>query len=164
MPTFVYIDEAHDYFDESIETLLEQARKYGVGLVIANQHLGQFKSQLEETVRANTAIKLIGGLSSSDAAELAKDMRCSREFLLSMKKQESEKKTEFACFVRNFTPHPLSVTIPLGAYDSLPKLSTDAFNALIAQNRERVCESDDGRPDKSPPPLNGTHPPPPEFL
>jgi hypothetical protein len=164
MPTFVYIDEAHDYFDESIETLLEQARKYGVGLVIANQHLGQFKSQLGETVRANTAIKLFGGLSSSDAAELAKDMRCSREFLLSMKKQESEKKTEFACFVRNLTGQALSVTIPLGAYDSLPKLTTQAFNALIAQNRLRVCESGHEPPDDPPPPSNGARPDTPEFL
>jgi len=163
MPTFVYIDEAHDYFDESMETLLEQARKYGVGLVIAHQHLGQFKSQLEETVRANTAIKLVGGLSSNDAAELAKDMRCSREFLLGMKKQESEKKTEFACFVRDLTGNPLSVTIPLGAYDGLPKLTAQAFNALIAQNRLRVCESDDD-PEKSPPPPNGSRPDTPEFL
>jgi hypothetical protein len=163
MPTFVYIDEAHDYFDESMETLLEQARKYGVGLVIAHQHLGQFPSQLEETVRANTAIKLVGGLSSSDATELAKDMRCTREFLLGMKKQELAKKTEFACFVRDLTGHPLSVTIPLGAYDSLPKLTTHAFNSLIAQNRFRVCESGH-EPDDPPPPSNGSHPDTPEFL
>jgi hypothetical protein len=164
MPTFVYIDEAHDYFDESMETLLEQARKYGVGLVIAHQHLGQFKSQLEETVRANTAIKLVGGLSSNDAAELAKDMRCSQEFLLGMKKQELEKKTEFACFVRDLTGNALSLTIPLGTYDSLPKLTTQAFSALIAQNRSRVCESGHEPPDDPPPPSNGARPDTPEFL
>ena len=30
--TFVYIDEAQDYFDESIQSLFNQARKYKVGL------------------------------------------------------------------------------------------------------------------------------------
>ena len=39
LPTFVYIDEAHDYFDESMENLLNQARKYKVGLVLAHQNL-----------------------------------------------------------------------------------------------------------------------------
>src|SRR5262249_38507844 len=36
--TFVYIDEAHDYFDESMENLLNQARKYRCGLVLAHQN------------------------------------------------------------------------------------------------------------------------------
>jgi hypothetical protein len=45
-PTFVYIDEAQDYFDESIEHLLNQARKYKVGLVIAHQNLDQFSQKL----------------------------------------------------------------------------------------------------------------------
>jgi hypothetical protein len=39
LSTFVYIDEAHDYFDESIENLLNQARKYKVGLILAHQNL-----------------------------------------------------------------------------------------------------------------------------
>ena len=42
LPTFVYIDEAQDYFDESIEHLLNQARKYKVGLTIAHKNLDQF--------------------------------------------------------------------------------------------------------------------------
>jgi len=82
-PTFVYIDEAHDYFDANMEILLEQARKYQVGMIIAHQHLDQFDTSLRSTVRTNTAIKLVGGLSSKDAAELAKEMGCNPEFLLS---------------------------------------------------------------------------------
>src|SRR5438270_14068547 len=39
LATFVYIDEAADYFDESIEHLLNQARKYRVGLILAHQNL-----------------------------------------------------------------------------------------------------------------------------
>ena len=46
MPTFVYIDEAHDYFDQSMGRLLEQARKYKVGLTLAHQHLDQFEENL----------------------------------------------------------------------------------------------------------------------
>src|SRR5437763_5982516 len=72
--TFVYIDEAHDYFDASIENLLNQARKYKVGLILANQNLDQFSTRLCATVMASTSIKMVGGLSAKDAAVFAKEM------------------------------------------------------------------------------------------
>jgi hypothetical protein len=31
--TFLYVDEAQDYFDESVEQLFNQARKYRVGVI-----------------------------------------------------------------------------------------------------------------------------------
>lgn len=45
-PCFVYIDEAHDYFDEALELLLNTARKYNVGLTLAHQNLAQFHESL----------------------------------------------------------------------------------------------------------------------
>ena len=79
--TFLYIDEAHDYFDESIENLFNQARKYKVGIIIAHQNLDQFEMRLRSTVMASTSIKLVGGVSAKDASAFAKDMRCEPEFL-----------------------------------------------------------------------------------
>jgi hypothetical protein len=62
--TFLYIDEAQDYFDEGMEQLLNQARKYRVGLILAHQNLGQFEPRLQAAVMASTAIKLAGGVSA----------------------------------------------------------------------------------------------------
>jgi hypothetical protein len=143
MSTFVYIDEAHDYFDKSIETLLEQARKYNVGLVLAHQHLGQFQQKLGETVMTNTAIKLVGGLSERDANALAKNMRTSPEFLLRVRKYEELKKTEFACYVRDLTERAITLTVPLGVLDHEPKLTPTALETIRAKNRTRVCQLDD---------------------
>ena len=53
--TFLYIDEAHDYFDESMENLLNQARKYKVGLVLAHQNLDQFDTRLRAETRVRYA-------------------------------------------------------------------------------------------------------------
>src|SRR3954471_22553750 len=69
--TFLYIDEAQDYFDESAENLLNQARKYKVGIVLAHQNLDQFEPRLRGAVMASTATKLVGGLSAKDAAAFA---------------------------------------------------------------------------------------------
>src|ERR1700722_3726691 len=70
-PAFVYIDEAADYFEENIDTLLIQARKYKVGLTFAHQHLDQLSAKLYSSVMTNPAVRFVGGLSASDARALA---------------------------------------------------------------------------------------------
>jgi hypothetical protein len=149
-PTFVYIDEAHDYFDEKIQTLLEQARKYNVGLILAHQHLDQFERRLRSTVRTNTAIKMVGGLSAKDAAELSEDMGCSPEFLQSMRKYESDKRTEFASFVKDATPHAIRLSVPLGMMEQQPKIHPQVLTALIRRNWERYCTMDEDDPPSEP--------------
>jgi hypothetical protein len=146
MPTFVYIDEAHDYFDESMENLFNQARKYAVGLCVAHQNLDQFEQYLRATVMTSTAIKLVGGLSAHDATAFAKDMHTEPEYLLSMRKHDSE--TQFACFVRNLIERPIPLSIPFGTMERQPKLSPQALQALRLQNRARysVVSDDNSLP------------------
>jgi hypothetical protein len=100
--TFVYIDEAQDYFDEGIENLLNQARKYKVGLVLAYQNLGQLETRLSAAVMASTAIKIAGGVSAKDASTLGREMRCETDFLLGMRKHQ--RATDFACFMQCDAP------------------------------------------------------------
>jgi Type IV secretion-system coupling protein DNA-binding domain len=135
--TFVYIDEAQDYFDDGIENLLNQARKYKVGLVLAHQNLGQFDLKLAASVMASTAIKLAGGVSAKDGATLAKDMRCESEFLLSMRKHQ--KATDFACFIRNVTPQAIALTVPFGQMEGRPRMSEGQLQRLLEQNRHRYA-------------------------
>ena len=150
-PTFVYIDEAHDYFDENMETLLEQARKFQVGLILAHQHLAQFERKLQSTVMTNTAIKLVGGLSEADARTLAGNMRSTPEFLLGMKKHESAKITQFACWVRNTTPSAIRLNVPLGLMEALQPIHPQVFASLIRFNREQYCTeiTDEYPPDET---------------
>jgi len=150
-PTFVYIDEAHDYFDENMEILLEQARKFQVGLILAHQHLAQFERKLQSTVMTNTAIKLVGGLSVEDARILAGNMRCTPEFLLGMKKYEAAKITQFACWVRNHTPSAIRLNVPLGMMEEQPKIHPQVFATLIRCNREQYCAdaTDEYPPDET---------------
>src|SRR5205085_4608877 len=62
-PAFLIVDEAAEYFDETLETLLSQARKYNVGVLICHQHLDQLTPALRSSVAANTSIKFAGGVS-----------------------------------------------------------------------------------------------------
>ncbi len=149
LATFVYIDEAQDYFDRSVELLLNQARKYRVGLTIAHQNLNQFEPDLLASVMASTAIKLAGGTSAKDAKAFSKEMRCEPEFIQSMRKRS--KSTEFACFLKNVTPKPIRLAVPFGQMERRERLSHDAFDELIEHNRARYCAGGDDRFERNEP-------------
>ncbi|MGD9961486.1 type IV secretory system conjugative DNA transfer family protein [Nocardioides sp.] len=70
-PFYVYIDEFQNITTDSLDTMLAEARKYGVGLTLANQ----FFDQLSETTRAallgNVGTKLSFRLGPADAGAFA---------------------------------------------------------------------------------------------
>lgn len=136
-PTFVYIDEAQDYFDESIESLLNQGRKYKVGLTIAHQNLDQFSQKLRASVMASTSIKLVGGLSAKDTAAFAREMGCEETFISERRKHQ--KHTEFACVIRNHTREPRALAVPLGLMEREPRMSEKEREAMLSANRLRIC-------------------------
>lgn len=149
-PTYLIVDEASEYFDDNIQMLLEQARKFNVGIVLAHQHLDQLSSGLKSAIAANTAIKLAGGVNDRDARALASDMRTSPDFIASM--QKHPKSTEFACYVRNATAQALRLTILFGTLEAAATMSSKEAANVVARNRERYATVlDKPRPDAADP-------------
>lgn len=134
-PAFLIVDEASEYFDDNIQLLLEQARKFNVGLVLAHQHLDQLSGGLRSAIAANTAIKLAGGVNDRDARALAPDMRTTAEFISGMRKERNG--TQFACHVRNLTESALQLSVPFGSLEAMPRMDAATQEALIRRNRER---------------------------
>ena len=102
-PTFVIIDEAHEYFDDNIDDLLIEARKYKTGCVLAHQFLDQTTTYLRSSLAASTATKLAARLSVADARFLAPNMRTDPETLLAVPR------LNFACHIRDATPEAVLV-------------------------------------------------------
>ena len=136
-PAFLIVDEAAEYFDDNLETLLSQARKFNVGVLFAHQHLDQLTPSLRAAVAANTSIKLAGGVSDKDARALAADMRTTADFITGMTKRA--RSSEFACFVRNYTGSAVRLDIQFGALEAAPKMPAEKHRQLIAKNRERYA-------------------------
>jgi hypothetical protein len=136
-PTFVYVDEAQEYFDDTVETILNQARKYRVGLTVAHQTLDQLTPRLRAVLHANTAMKCAGGVSARDARALADELHTTHDFIESMKRRQG--KTEFAVWIRQQTPRAIRLAVPLGYVERQPGLSEEAYDALLDQNRVRYC-------------------------
>lgn len=157
-PTLVYIDEAADYLDTNVEHLINQARKYNVGLTIAHQNLDQLSLATRATITTSTSVKFAGGVSAKDARALADDMHCAADFLQEMRKHRD--RTEFACWIKNVTPQAVAISVPLGSVEALPQLAEEDVEVLVARSRERYCipaadvdaQIEYGRPKEAEPP------------
>lgn len=125
MPTFVYVDEAADYFDENIGIILSQARKYKVGMILAHQYLSQLQGNLKDGVFSNTSIKFAGGVSNKDASAIAAEMRTSSAHI------ESVDPLQMVAFVRGTTKRSISINIVPGQMECLPIMSNHDRQQLL---------------------------------
>jgi hypothetical protein len=68
----LYADEAHNFLTlpYQMDEMFAEARGYGLGLVLAHQHLAQLPAELARALSANARTKLYFTLSPEDAREL----------------------------------------------------------------------------------------------
>jgi hypothetical protein len=76
---FLYIDEFQNYITESIETILSEARKYRLGLIMAHQYIKQLegedgKSKVKDAVFGNVGTMMAYKIGAQDAEYMAKEM------------------------------------------------------------------------------------------
>ncbi len=133
MPTFVYVDECADYLDQNVSIILEQARKFNMGMVLAHQYVGQLSAKLQESFAANTSIKFAGGVSDKDAHLMGHMLRCSNEYI------EAQGKRSFAAHVRNMTSTAVSLRIPFGHLEAMPRMTGDELDGVRNTMRERYA-------------------------
>ena len=74
---FLYIDEFQNFITPSIATILSEARKYRLSLIIAHQYMAQLApkgdSEIRDAVLGNVGTMLIGRIGIEDAEVLEKE-------------------------------------------------------------------------------------------
>jgi hypothetical protein len=70
---FVYLDEFQYFTTLSVATMIAELRKYGVGLVLANQYLHQLDDDIRHAVLGNAGTLVSFRVGPEDAAFLAKE-------------------------------------------------------------------------------------------
>ena len=68
-PHLVFIDEAQLSQSNPLPRMLAEGRKFGLGLVLAHQHVGQLSDQVRDALESNSASFSAFRLSPRDAAE-----------------------------------------------------------------------------------------------
>ena len=133
-PAHLVVDEAQMFVDEArTQPLLQQAREFNLGVCLSHQKLDDLTPKLQATLASNTLIKFAGGTSSSDAAQMAREMNCDAAFIMNQRKTGTH--THFASYVRGYTDKPISIPFELGVLDAEPKMSEAAYAKLIDRNR-----------------------------
>jgi hypothetical protein len=81
-PVFLMIDEFQNYVTQSVGTILTEARKYGLHLLLAQQLPGQnMTKELKDLIFSNTGIKIAGQNAASAFRDLSKEFSLSVETL-----------------------------------------------------------------------------------
>ncbi|MES2387823.1 MAG: type IV secretion system DNA-binding domain-containing protein [Bacteroidota bacterium] len=74
-PLFLFIDEFQNFLSPSIGTIMEESRKFGLHMIIANQNLGQIDdSKLLRTVLGNSETKIVGANGHKDLKDLSAEI------------------------------------------------------------------------------------------
>ncbi|GAA2831507.1 type IV secretory system conjugative DNA transfer family protein [Crossiella cryophila] len=90
-PFYLYVDEFQQFSLTGFEDIVAEARKFGLGLVLAHQNLDQLEAfsrytgsssaRLRNAILGNVANRIVFGVSSRDSAELAKDFDVDADYL-----------------------------------------------------------------------------------
>ncbi len=74
---YLYIDEFQNFITDSIATILSEARKYGLDLIIAHQYIGQISAKGDTTIRdaifGNVGTMVAFRIGTEDAEFLSKE-------------------------------------------------------------------------------------------
>lgn len=72
-PFFLYIDEFQTFTTRSVASMVAELRKYRVGLILANQHLGQLTDEVRHAVLGNVGTLISFRTGPEDAQLLSRE-------------------------------------------------------------------------------------------
>ncbi len=73
-PFFLYVDEFHNLTTKTFAGILSEARKYGLGLVLAHQHLSQIDTDVRDAIIGNVGNQIVFRVGGNDAPFFERQM------------------------------------------------------------------------------------------
>jgi type IV secretory pathway TraG/TraD family ATPase VirD4 len=73
-PFMLYVDEFPSFTTEAFANLLPESRKYGLGLVLAHQHVSQMTSTVFDAVVGNAGTIIAFRVGANDASTIARQL------------------------------------------------------------------------------------------
>lgn len=72
-PNWLYLDEFQDFMEMPVDTedMLAKSRGFGLGMVLAHQHLSQLSGDMKDAIIANARTKVIFQTNANDARQMA---------------------------------------------------------------------------------------------
>lgn len=73
-PYYLYVDEVQRFVTNTLGTVLSESRKFGLGLILAHQYLGQLGDTVRLAALGNVGSRIIFRVGAEDARALAPDL------------------------------------------------------------------------------------------
>jgi len=73
-PFYIHCDEAHRFLTDALEDLIAETRKYGTGLTLAHQYMGQFTARQAGAI-SSVATTIAFNVNTPDARQLVSGLR-----------------------------------------------------------------------------------------
>jgi hypothetical protein len=133
-PTYLYLDEFQRFVKLPIdpESMLAEARGFGLGMILAHQHLNQLPTELRAAVLANARSKIVFQTTADDGKAFA------REFGNSVSEKDFMHLGKFEALARISTPGGVSSPLTLVTEEPVKGFgTTKAVRYVSRQNYGR---------------------------
>ena len=118
------VDEGKQYLDDQAEKILSDARQFGLGTAARDTEPASTARRRAPEIATNTSIKMLGPVSYyQPPSQLARDMHTTTQFIQSMQAYDRSAHRVRLTYVRNFTPHAVKLSIPMGTLEAEPTMS-----------------------------------------
>ena len=141
---YLYVDEFQNFATESFATILSEARKYKLNLIMANQYIAQMEETVREAVFGNVGSLISYRVGPSDAPYLAK------EFMPTFEETDLINLNNYHIYLKmsvsGVTSSPFSAaTLPpfedkTGLADEVFETSRKTYGRPIKQVKEEIAE------------------------
>ncbi len=131
VPIHLFVDECHNFLSPTVTEILEEARKFGLHLTLAQQYAGQkMDTDLVKTVLGNTAVKVAGfNNEKSTHREMARLMDLDEAQLVQLEKRRFYVKAGDKAAIKLYPPSNLA--------DTKNCVSRDVWRAELAKQKRR---------------------------
>ena len=73
-PFFLYVDEFHSFSTSALAGMLSEVRKYGLGLILAHQHIQQTDADVFEAIMGNVGTMIVMRIGATDAPMFSRQL------------------------------------------------------------------------------------------
>lgn len=141
----LYVDEFQNFATDSFESILSEARKYRLNIIVANQFMTQLTDKIREAIIGNVGTIISGRIGITDAEVLQK--RFAPEFEVEDLTKLPNYHTVASVLINNVPSSPFSMTLipPMGKSnpqlaDALKKLSSSKFGLTRREADAQITE------------------------
>jgi hypothetical protein len=126
-PSHIYLDEGYHFITDTLEEILAETPKFGVGLTIAHQYRGQFDTKKADAL-GTVGTTIVFNVDSKDAERLSKNFKGKAKVsdFIELKKREA--------IVRCDTE-----IVKIRTLDQLEVSENNFKDRIIAESRRKYC-------------------------